>query len=80
MYYKFVRYVSFGHKFDPPLLGRHVHMQRKIEILYQMTKTEMNQVPPWKVNGNELKLFVYKIAYYSNEHVESFFELEIIKK
>ena len=45
-----------------------------------MTKTEMNQVPPWKENGNKLKPFVYKIAHYSNEHVESFFELEIIKK
>ena len=45
-----------------------------------MTKTEMNQVPPWKIKRNELKLFVYKIPHYSNEHVESFFELEIIKK
>ena len=45
-----------------------------------MTKTEMNQVPPWKENGYELKLFVFKIAHYLNEHVESFFELEIIKK
>ena len=45
-----------------------------------MTKTETNQAPPWKINGNESKLLVYKIAYYSNEHVESFFELEIIKK
>ena len=80
MYYKFVRYVSFGHKFNPPLLGRHVDMQRKLEILNQMTKTEMNQVPPWKENGYEFKLFVFKIAHYSNEHVESFFELEIIKK
>ena len=40
----------------------------------------MNQVPPWKVNGNELKKIVYKIAHYSNEYVDSFFELEIIKK
>ena len=40
----------------------------------------MNQVTPWKINGNELKLFVYKIAHYSNEYVDSFFELEIIKK
>ena len=45
-----------------------------------MTKTEMNQVPPWKENGNESKLCGYEIPHYSNEHVESFFELEIIKK